>query len=230
MSKNEIKYTRNEALLAAEIFNNKYKEYIDDLIIVGSFRREKEELKDIDFLIIPKIENFQEFRDILLVDKYFGGDYRREGLLKVNDKQIKIDILFAMRSALGSALLHSTGPFEFNVYIRARAKRLGYKLNQYGLFIKDTNFLITSQSEEEILNYLGICYIAPHYRDKIFDLPTSATIEEIESFTTKNKKYYIVLINGKPIRCSCEHYIHRLQGTTQSCKHMDFIKNRNEKG
>ena len=47
---------------------------------------------------------------------------------------LQVDVRMLERSAYGAALQYFTGSKEHNVALRDRAKRLGWKLNEYGLF------------------------------------------------------------------------------------------------
>ena len=47
--------------------------------------------------------------------------------------------------------------------MRNKPKKLGYKLNEYGLFKGSKNMYV--ESEEEIFNFLGMQYLEPHQRN-----------------------------------------------------------------
>lgn len=65
----------------------------------------------------------------------------------------------------GAARLMMTGSGDFNVGMRAFAKRLGYKLNQYGLWLRDTDHIVASRTERDIFAALGVEYVTPQERD-----------------------------------------------------------------
>ena len=64
----------------------------------------------------------------------------------------------------GAARLMMTGSGVFNIGMRAFAKRQGYKLNQYGLFIRDTDQLVASRTEQDIFAAMGVEYVPPQER------------------------------------------------------------------
>src|SRR5262249_30466640 len=64
-----------------------------------------------------------------------------------------------------AALLYFTGSEEHNVQLRGRAKRMGMKLNEYGLFRLDTEERIDSPDEADIYRHLGLPYVEPELRE-----------------------------------------------------------------
>jgi len=61
------------------------------------------------------------------------------------------------------ALHHFTGSKEHNVSLRARAQRLGLKLNEYGLFQGEK--LLPCKDEAAIYSRLGLAFIPPELRE-----------------------------------------------------------------
>jgi DNA polymerase (family 10) len=66
------------------------------------------------------------------------------------------------------ALFHYTGPAAYNVRTRAHAKRLGFRLNQYGLFGRGTGRRargsIGLRTEAQIARRLGLTARPPRDR------------------------------------------------------------------
>ena len=61
-------------------------------------------------------------------------------------------------------LLYSTGSKQFNINLRTKAKKLGYKLNQEGLF--KNNKKINVRGEKGIFKKLKVPYLPPEKRIK----------------------------------------------------------------
>ena len=74
----------------------------------------------------------------------------------------RIDIEFLPEEEWGSGLLYFTGSKEFNVSMRAIAKKRGYVLNQHGLFKKDRRLPL--YREEQFMEFLDIDYVNPENR------------------------------------------------------------------
>lgn len=142
-------------------------------IICGSYRRKKEFMSDIDVLIICNndkytinnyIEEIINNKNLTIIENITTNHklYYR-GLIKYKDfKTRKIEITFTTSENIWSHLLHLTGSAEFNKYMRTEAKKLGYKLSQYGLYKNNKKIIINS--EEEIFKILNIPYLDPTKR------------------------------------------------------------------
>ncbi len=141
--------------------------------IAGSYRRGKPDSGDIDILI----SNPQHFDDELManfvslvaaepnfVDVIVAGPERVTILYK--HKLVRqIDILYVAYGSYFAALNYFTGGFIHNEKIRGIAKKMGYRLNQAGLYKLRPYTLIPIKSEEEIYKILGIPYIPPNMRE-----------------------------------------------------------------
>ena len=76
---------------------------------------------------------------------------------------IRFNIYKARKDQWGAMVLFLTGNFLFNILMRGRAKDLGMKLNQYGLFHGDE--IIAGKTEEQIFAALGMSYVRPEDRE-----------------------------------------------------------------
>jgi DNA polymerase/3'-5' exonuclease PolX len=153
------------------------------ITICGSYRRELPISSDIDILLCDL--NLITNDDIILSDNVLSNyvKYLHDNkflLDDITDKNIKtkymgfgifkdnpirrIDIRFIPTISYFPALLYFTGSYEFNKNIRLKAKKLGYTLNEYGLYDNKTNNMIIVFSEQEILNILKIKYLSPNKR------------------------------------------------------------------
>jgi len=149
-------------------------------IICGSYRRKMLTSGDIDLLIsscdvITKkdISKYNYFKIIIdtLINKKFIIDSLFDinkistsfmGFCRFNNKIMRIDIRYVPMESFYYALLHMTGPKNFNMNIRNIAKTKGFKLNEYGLF--KNNEMIIVNSEQDIFNLLDMKYIDPRDR------------------------------------------------------------------
>lgn len=112
--------------------------------IVGSIRREKAEVKDIDLVAIPK-------------------NKVKEKIIRMPFKDISIDLYVANEKNFECLKLIRTGSALHNIKLCSHAKRRGWQLkaNGEGLITKD-NIL---HGEKEILTALLGGYIEPKYRN-----------------------------------------------------------------
>ncbi len=141
--------------------------------ICGSYRRKNKYSNDIDILITQKldIKNKIKFKNIInilknnnLIKEEFQNDdvkTRYSFICNIYNNLYIIDIRFIDYDNYYSTLLFLTGSKQFNINLRRKAIKLGYKLNEYGIFNIYNNTKITVKSEKDIFNILNIPYIKP---------------------------------------------------------------------
>ena len=140
----------------------------------GSLRRGAETIGDIDLLVsggdpAKVAEHFLKFPKIAEVIAH--GDNKVSVKLK---EGIQVDVRMLDPGDYGAALQYFTGSKAHNVALRDRAKRQGYKLNEYGLFRIKDDTRVAGRTEEEIYKKLGLAYIEPEMRENFGELDLSA--------------------------------------------------------
>ena len=83
--------------------------------------------------------------------------------LQAQQDGIQIDLWGVSPSEFYPAILFATGSSQFNIYMRMKAKKEGYKLNQYGLF--DGDEAIEVNSEKEIFTIIDFKWKEPQERN-----------------------------------------------------------------
>jgi DNA polymerase (family 10) len=136
--------------------------------IAGSLRRRKEIVKDID--ILATCDNPEKLMDVFT--KYEGiRDIAAKGETKTSiilKSGINVDLRVVKDEEYPYALHHFTGSKEHNTAMRHRARQMGIKMNEYGLFKGD--LLIKCRDEEEIFNNLNLSYIPPELRENMGEI------------------------------------------------------------
>ena len=99
-----------------------------------------------------------------LTDKDFKTKYMGFGKFGQNGLIRRVDIRLIPMISYFPALLYFTGSYTFNQEMRANAKKLGYKLNEYGLYDNRTDEQIIVLSEQEMFRKLGMVYLDPDKR------------------------------------------------------------------
>ena len=138
-----------------------YIQYLKDckqikrLSIAGSLRRRKETIGDLDILASSDkpdkvMEFFTNYNDVQRV--LLKGSTKTSVLLNDN---LQVDLRVVKDESFGAALQYFTGSKEHNVKMRSIAIKKGYKLNEYGLFKKDSEKIIVGKDEEDIYKKLG---------------------------------------------------------------------------
>jgi DNA polymerase/3'-5' exonuclease PolX len=133
--------------------------------ILGSYRRQRPILHDIDILTCMSINEAEKILSSIftILGKYTEGDLRSAYIMQVDGINVRVDLFHAEYDELPTALLHFTGSPQFNIRTRKIAKDRGYKLNQYGLF--KGNKKIEVKDERDILKKLDISYKEPKDRE-----------------------------------------------------------------
>lgn len=160
---------------------------ITKLDIAGSLRRMKETIGDLDILassedpgkVMDHFTLYPEIAEILA-----KGTTKSSVLLNDN---LQVDLRVVEEKSYGAALQYFTGSKDHNVTLRGFAIRKGFKLNEYGLFNKNTDEYIAGKTEEEIYKKIGFPYIEPELREnrgefdaaKNKELPTLVGYKEI---------------------------------------------------
>lgn len=132
---------------------------------LGSFRRRKDMIGDIDFLVISlnSEKTMEYFRNYSQVDKVLGsGDTKSSVWLK---SKIQADIRVVPENSWGAASQYFTGNKDHNVKLRNIAISKGYKLSEYSLSDRKTNEIIESKSEKHIYEKIGLEYVIPELRE-----------------------------------------------------------------
>ena len=113
--------------------------FIDNLYLAGSARRgKKENLHDLDIVDvgerIPPIPGHAAF-------------VKGKDIVRLTIKGEQVDIYRTDPENFGAMLLFLTGPQEYNIIMRAKAKRKGMLLNQKGLYDRETREYIAGETE-----------------------------------------------------------------------------------
>jgi DNA polymerase (family X) len=154
----------------AEALLKSLKEYknISAISIGGSLRRGNETVKDIDILASSSNPEklAQAFANLDEVDSVIASG---ETKVSVNLKSgINADLRIVTKDEFPYALHHFTGSKEHNTAMRGRAKDMGIKMNEYGLFRGEKN--IKCLSEEDIFSALNLQFIPPELRENMGEI------------------------------------------------------------
>lgn len=142
-------------------------EDIDQIQYAGSLRRQLDTVGDIDILVSGKnperiSDCFIKYKEVKKVLNH--GPTRSSVLLKSG---IGVDLRVVPSEIFGAALHYFTGSKAHNIRIRDRAKKMGLKVNEYGVFKinGEKEKLIGGKSEEEVFKAVGFSYIPPEIRE-----------------------------------------------------------------
>jgi DNA polymerase beta len=143
----------------------------------GSYRTGKKESGDIDLILTfdkslylqNEIQKY--FYDILIkkniiLNTLIKGNEKSIYIVKSNKNIRQMDIAFIEKKYLPWYLLYFGSSREFSKKIRNIVSKMGYKLNEKGLFNKKTGKKIKFEpkTEKDIFNFLKINYVKPENR------------------------------------------------------------------
>ena len=180
--------TRAEAEALANKVSDMLEPYTDFVEVCGSYRRGREDPGDLDVVVILK-----EGITLPEIVAELEGNYEKYNWLGEKKTQlvidgVKVDIKVSTPTGIGAALLYFTGPSGYNIGMRSAAKRKGFKLNEYGLFDRDTNEYLGGATEEEIYDLLGRTYKPPEMRAESRESKRKR-IEEVTDFPNHHFRY-----------------------------------------
>ncbi|EMA56125.1 helix-hairpin-helix domain-containing protein [Halococcus thailandensis] len=159
----------------------------DRVDIVGSFRRRRPTVGDLDILATASAPE-------VAMEEFCTHDNVKEVLARGNTKSsvivsggLQIDLRIVDDSEYGAALIYFTGSKDHNITLRNRAIDHGWKLNEYGLFdVSDVDDVrggqrvgkrIASETEPDIYDTLNTTWIQPELREDTGEVDAAAASE-----------------------------------------------------
>ncbi|MGZ8890807.1 MAG: helix-hairpin-helix domain-containing protein [Nitrososphaeraceae archaeon] len=140
---------------------------VKQAVAVGSFRRMKETIGDIDYLVSVMSEkdgdNIIDYFINMPEVKEVSGRGSFKAFVKLNNG-IDADLLVVPEESFGAAMQYFTGSKEHGVAMRKIAISKGLHLNEWGVFDKQ-NHRIAGATEEEVYRVLDLEWIPPEMRE-----------------------------------------------------------------
>ena len=155
------KTSREDACIVAEWLEEMLEPLCHTVTTVGSIRRGKDMIGDIDVVVIPKADPavfLEQCKEI--IEYEYGGKKKIFGMFF--DRPINIFV--TTPESYGACTYQMTGPAMYNIMMRRCAKLKGMRLNEYGLFDVESGEQIAGHNEESIFEALGYEYRAPNER------------------------------------------------------------------
>lgn len=143
--------------LSREIINL-LKPYSKKIQVAGSIRRNSPNPVDIDIVLIPKDK--EKIKEALnKKGKFMQGGEKR---VAFKIEGVKVELYYTIPEEWGATLLAYSSKKGSEIGLRMVAKRMGFKLNQHGLFKNEK--IIAGKTEEEIYRALGRQWKKPEDR------------------------------------------------------------------
>jgi len=136
---------------------------VDRIEAAGSYRRCRDTVGDLDLLAVAR-------QSTPLMDRLAAYDRVAELLLRGDTKMsvrlkdgLQVDLRVVPDEAFGAALQYFTGSKEHNVVLRGRAKKLGLKISEYGVFRSEQR--VAGREEQEVYQAVNLPWIPPELRE-----------------------------------------------------------------
>ncbi len=165
----------------AQEISEHLKPHVIELKCVGSVRRKKPEVGDIEFVCRPQMQTDLvggAYPILDVIEKALGeigtrrmGDQR---LLAYGDiygfKGLKLDLFVCWPPAsFGSLVAIRTGPWELSKHAMTMLDRNGYKHTLGHIERKDTGAVVAADTEERFFELAGIPCVVPSKRQELID-------------------------------------------------------------
>ncbi|MDP6458628.1 MAG: DNA polymerase/3'-5' exonuclease PolX [Candidatus Bathyarchaeota archaeon] len=156
--------------------------------VAGSARRRRETVGDLDILVSSLMPNAVSERFISMspVTRVVSHGSTRSTVFM--EDSLQVDLRVVHPRSYGAALQYFTGSKDHNIKLRNIAVRAGYKLNEYGLFYRETDEVVMGDNEKGIYRALGMDLIPPELRENRGEieaavrdtLPNLVTMDDIK--------------------------------------------------
>ncbi len=152
---------------------------ISRVAVAGSFRRAKETVHDLDFLVATKEAALvcEDFTTLPEVESVIAcGDTKASVRLK---NGIQCDLRAVSNIQFPFALQYFTGSKEHNVALRSLALKKGLSLNEYGFTPTDGSEATVPDDlheERDIYRFLGLQFIEPELRENRGEIEAAADV------------------------------------------------------
>jgi DNA polymerase (family 10) len=138
--------------------------------VAGSLRRRKETVGDIDLL--ASSDSPDAVMDYFLqspgIEEVMAHGPTKSSVRMESGAQV--DLRIVTDTEFPFALNYFTGSKEHNTAMRGRAKKMGFKLNEYGLFPGESEQSEKCPDEAAIYKRLGLAYVEPELREDMGEI------------------------------------------------------------
>lgn len=142
---------------------------VKNTVVAGSFRRMKETVGDIDFVVasndVEKVMDY--FVSMPEIDEVLGKGSTKT-FVRLNNR-MDADLLVVPEESFGSALQYFTGSKEHGVAMRKIALAKGLHLTEWGIF-DSSQHRIAGSTEEGVYQTLDLEWIPPEMRENLGEI------------------------------------------------------------
>ncbi|MEZ4703862.1 MAG: DNA polymerase/3'-5' exonuclease PolX [Bdellovibrionota bacterium] len=168
---------------------------IEEISLAGSLRRKKETVKDADIVCASSSPEqvMKKFTTMEEVGSVLNHGSTKSSVILVTGLQVDLRVVTSQEYPY--TLHHFTGSKEHNTEIRSMAKKMGLKVNEYGVFKGEEK--IPCKDEREFFSLFSMSYVEPELREgrgeislaKQGDLPDLIELEDVKGFFHMHSTY-----------------------------------------
>ena len=172
----------HEAAALADHLTADLSPHVERIQVVGSVRRRRPQVSDIELLIEPRLVVADLFGGLALDIGGLKAELERIGrIVKGGDRYIqvaevyrsestKLDVFMVSAPASWGALLAiRTGPVDLSKYLVTRMRRFGYQQTDGHAISIDTGEDVPTDTEEEFFKLAGVECVPPWERDGLIE-------------------------------------------------------------
>ncbi|MFC7165117.1 helix-hairpin-helix domain-containing protein [Halospeciosus flavus] len=153
-------------------------EPVDSVTVVGSFRRRRPTVGDLDVLATADADDAPTVMDALcgrsdVTEVVARGETKTT--VRVDPPEspaMQVDLRVVAPNQAGAARVYFTGSTDHNIGLRSRADDRGWTLNEYGLFRDDER--LAGETEAGIYDALDLDWVPPELREATGELDAAA--------------------------------------------------------
>lgn len=187
IEKTKTRYPRAQAMEIGTLLYRRLMPFCEKIEIVGSLRREKADVGDLELLYIPimrteqdglfdtkQVDAAEEEINWMLKEKLIEKRLKNTGsttwgrlnrLATHVPSGIPVDLFATDHEKWFVSLLTRTGPAAHNIHVINELAKRGLKFHAYGVIDEiRTGRKIVPRSEEEIFQLAGMKYLQPQHR------------------------------------------------------------------
>ncbi|MCR6111589.1 DNA polymerase/3'-5' exonuclease PolX [Bacillus sp. A301a_S52] len=157
-------------------------EAVERFELAGSFRRGRETVKDLDFIISTDdpLNVGEELVAMPHVTEIIGhGETKVSVELTYGEIIVPVDFRMVKDESFATTLHHFTGSKDHNVLMRQRAKERGEKISEYGVEEEGTDKVHHFTTETAFFNHFNLPFIPPEIREGMGELEKAVQADKL---------------------------------------------------
>lgn len=200
----------------------KKSEYVKNVQTLGSLRRMKTLVGDIDIAVISDDPDkaLEHFTKYPRTDRIIEKGTTTSSLLTTGGNQV--DLMVLSPSQWGSLLQHFTGSKEHNVALREFALKKGLSLSEKGIKDIKTGKMHEYKTEEEFYKAIGLDYVPPEMRENTGEIELAIKHKLPSIIELKDVKGDFHIHSGFPIEPSHDLGRNSISEMLQKAKQLGY--------